>query len=249
MILKNLSVDCVIFGFDGKSLKVLLSKKNREIVQNKIINSDDYEEIRVLYDDHPSLINDDYWNVLGAHVPTDTDLDEFAQQLLTEATGLNQVYLKQFYSFGATRRVPNYRVITVGYYALINPTHHHLQKSEDNLELQWFTMNDLPKLSFDHKDIVMKALEHLRQKIRFQAIGFHLLPPEFTLTQFQILYETILGKKMDTRNFRKKINKMGLLIDTGRKQQNVSHRAAKLFTFDENIYQKLKQDGLKFRIE
>ncbi len=249
MILKSVSIDCVIFGFDGTSLRVLLSQQNPEILRKQIAEREDYDDIRVLYERHPTLTEPDCWNVFGAHVPEKNDIDDFARELLFMATGMNDVFLQQFHCFGNVERVPNYRVITIGYYALINPAHHVIRKSIELNELKWFDLGDLPKLSFDHDLIIKKALDHLRHEVRYQPVGFHLLPDKFTLTEFQTLYEVILDKKMDTRNFRKKIAKMELLIDTNEKQQNVSHRAAKLYQFDEKIYHQLKEEGLKFRIE
>ncbi|WP_163717318.1 NUDIX hydrolase [Mangrovibacterium lignilyticum] len=249
MILKSVSIDCVIFGFDGNSLKVLLSKQNPEAVLKQLSEQEDFNDIKELYDDHPSFVDPKVWNVFGAHIPADKDLDEFARDLLYMATGMNDVFLKQFHCFGNVDRVPNNRVLTIGYYALINPSHYIIRKSIELNDLKWFNLNSLPKLSFDHGQIIKKALEHLRHEVRYQPIGFHLLPDKFTLTEFQTLYEVILDKKMDTRNFRKKIAKMELLIDSNQKQQNVSHRAAKLYQFDEHIYHRLKEEGLKFRIE
>lgn len=249
MILKSISIDCVIFGFDGNSLKVLLSQQNPEAVLKQVSEENDFNEIKQLYENHPSLINPNCWNVFGAHIPEDIDLDQFARDLVAMATGMNDVFLTQFHCFGEVNRVPNNRVLTIGYYALINPAHHLIKKSIALNDLKWFNLNSLPVLSFDHEKIIRKALEHLRHEVRYQPIGFHLLPERFTLTEFQSLYEVILDKKMDTRNFRKKIANMELLIDTDEKQQNVSHRAAKLYRFDEQIYNRLKEEGLKFRIE
>jgi len=249
MILKSVSIDCVIFGFDGNSLKVLLSQNNPEETLRQLSEQDDYEDIKELYTDHPSLTDPRCWNVFGAHIPIDKDIDEFARELLQMATGMDNVFLNQFYCFGKVDRVPNNRVLTIGYYSLINPAHHLIKKSIALNDLKWFKLDQLPKLSFDHGAIIQKALEHLRNEVRYKPIGFHLLPDKFTLTEFQTLYEAILDKKMDTRNFRKKIAKMELLIDTEEKQENVSHRAAKLYRFDEQIYNRLKAEGLKFRIE
>lgn len=249
MILKSVSIDCVIFGFDGHSLKVLLSQQNPEEVLKQVSKENDFNQIKQLYEGHPSLTNPNCWNVLGAHLPEETDLDQFARDLVAKATTMNDVFLNQFHCFGAVNRVPNNRVLTIGYYALINPNNFIIRKSIEMNELKWFNLNSLPTLSFDHDKIISKALEHLRQEVRYRPIGFHLLPEKFTLTEFQSLYEAILDKKMDTRNFRKKIAHMELLINTNEKQQNVSHRAAKFYRFDEQIYKQLKEEGLKFRIE
>ncbi len=249
MILKSVSIDCVIFGFDGASVKVLLSQQNPDVLRKQIEEREDYEDIRVLYDSHPNIVEPDCWSVFGAHVPVDKGIDEYARELLSLATGMNNVFLKQFHCFGEEGRVPQFRVITVGYYALINPANHILRKSIATNDLKWFGLNNLPKLPFDHEKIIHRAIEHLRHEVRYQPVGFHLLPENFTLTEFQSLYEVILDKKMDTRNFRKKIAKMDLLIDTQEKQKNVSHRAARLYKFDEKVYNRLKEEGLRFRIE
>lgn len=249
MILKSVSIDCVIFGFDGQSLKVLLSQQNPDEVLNQLKEQEDFPAIQDLYENHPSFTDPSCWNVFGAHIPTNKDIDEFARELLFMATGMNEVFLKQFHCFGEVNRVPKNRVLTIGYYALINPLNHIIKKSIALNDLKWFNLNSLPKLSFDHGKIIAKALDHLRNEVRYQPIGFHLLPDKFTLTEFQTLYEVILDKKMDTRNFRKKIAKMELLIDLEEKQQNVSHRAAKLYRFDEQVYNRLYEEGLKFRIE
>ncbi|MGQ8336467.1 NUDIX hydrolase [Sunxiuqinia sp. A32] len=249
MIIKNLSIDCVIFGFDGNNIKVLLTQHNAAFLKEQLESMPDYDELKDLYRDHPALVDKNSWSIFGAHLPAEMDLDQFASDFLNEITGMSDVFLKQFHCFGQKTRVPHYRVVTVAYYALINPANHQLKKSIITNELKWFTLDNLPKLNFDHRDIVQNALENLRKEVRYHPIGFHLLPEKFTLTQIQTLYEVILDKKMDTRNFRKKINNMGLLIDTGQKQQNVSHRAAKLYKFDINVYERLKNEGLKFRIE
>jgi len=249
MILKSISIDCVIFGFDNQSLKVLLSKQNPEIGLKRITEDENWEEVKYLFENHPSFSEDPCWSVLGAHLPTNKDLDLFARELVEFTTGMDEVYLQQFHCFGKVDRVPANRVLTVGYYALINPLHHTIRKSLEINELAWFDLSKLPPLPFDHKQIILKALDYLRQEVSYHPIGFHLLPEKFTLTEFQSLYEVILNKKMDTRNFRKKIANMGLLVDTNEKQQNVSHRAAKLYRFDNDVYKQLKEEGLKFRIE
>jgi len=249
MLLKSVSIDCVIFGFDGTTIKVLLSQHNPEFVLNQISREENFREIQELYKDHPTLTNEGYWNVFGAHVPGEKDIDTFAREMVSMAIGLNDVFLKQFYCFGNVNRVEAHRVVTIAYYALINPSHHVIGKSIALNELEWFKLDELPKMVFDHREIILKALASLRQEVRYHPIGFHLLPEKFTLSEFQTLYEVILDKKMDTRNFRKKIANMQLLIDTDEKQQNVSHRAAKLYRFDEGVYNKLKEEGLKFRIE
>jgi 8-oxo-dGTP diphosphatase len=249
MILDSISVDCVIFGFDKSGLRVLLNQTDRDALLNDLPTYASSDQIRQIYQKHPVLTSDNYWSLFGEHVPEEKDLDEFAKNLLFKATGLNDVYLQQISAFGSLHRVPYTRVITIGYYALINPDYYSLKQSKLAKSLQWFNLHDLPTLCFDHEIIIQQALQKLRQEVMYHPVGFHLLPEKFTLTEIQSLYEVILNKKMDTRNFRKKLAKMKLLIDSGEKQQNVAHRAAKLYQFDIQVYEKLKMEGLNFRIE
>ena len=123
-----------------------------------------------------------------------------------------------------------------------------MSQSELAKILKWFEIDELPKVLFDHTHIINEALKKLREEVKYHPIGFHLLPEKFTLTELQPLYEAILDKKLDTRNFRKKILKMELLVDTMEKQQNVAHRAAKLYSFDIETYTRLTEEGLNFRI-
>lgn len=249
MILNSISVDCVIFGFDKSGLRVLLNQIDREALLSDLPKHASSDQIKQIYEKHPVLTSDNYWSLFGEHVPEQQDLDEFAKELLFQATGLNDVYLQQINAFGSLDRVPYTRVITIGYYALINPDYYNLKQSNLAKSLQWFNLNELPTLCFDHEIIIQQALNKLIQEVMYHPVGFHLLPEKFTLTEIQSLYEVILNKKMDTRNFRKKLAKMDLLIDSGEKQQNVAHRAAKLYQFDIQVYEKLKMEGLNFRIE
>lgn len=249
MILNSISVDCVIFGFDNSGLRVLLNQIDKDALKLSLPEQVTTDQIKKLYEQHPVLTNDHYWSLFGGHVPENQDLDEFAKALLFQATGVNNVFLQQIHTFGSLERVPYTRVITIGYYALINPDYYHLKLSGLAKSLQWFNLNELPPLCFDHDKIIEQALIKLRQEVMYHPVGFHLLPENFTLTEIQSLYEVILNKKMDTRNFRKKLAKMELLVDSGKKQQNVAHRAAKLYQFDIQVYEKLKKEGLNFRIE
>lgn len=249
MILNSISVDCVIFGFDKSGLRVLLNQIDRDALKRSLPDHASSDQIKQIYEQHPVLTSDLYWSLFGGHIPEKQDIDEFAKNLLLQATGLNNVFLQQIQAFGTLDRVPYTRVITIGYYALINPDYYNLKQSSLAKSLQWFYLNELPLLCFDHNNIIRQALVKLRQEVMYHPIGFHLLPEKFTLAEIQSLYEVILNKKMDTRNFRKKLAKMELLIDSGEKQQNVAHRAAKLYQFDIQVYEKLKNEGLNFRIE
>ena len=249
MILNSVSVDCVIFGFDKSGLRVLLNQIDREALISSLPEQASGEQIKKLYEQHPMLTSEVYWSLFGSHVPEEQDLDEFAKDLLFQATGLTNVFLQQIQAFGSLNRVPYTRVITIGFYALINPDYYNLKQSSLAKSLQWFNLSEIPSLCFDHDKIIEQALLKLRQEVMYHPVGFHLLPEKFTLTEIQSLYEVILNKKMDTRNFRKKLAKMKLLIDSGEKQQKVAHRAARLYQFDIQVYEQLKEEGLNFRIE
>lgn len=248
MILQNISVDCVIFGFSANKLQVLLWQAEPELLKQFLITDKEYEQIKFLFNKNPALESDKYWGLIGTHLPTEEDLDGYAKKILQTATGIDDIFLKQFQTFGATKRVPHYRVLTVTYYALINPYYHDLKFSPLAKSVRWFAIEKLPDVIFDVKEIIQKALNKLHEEAQYHPVGFHLLADKFTLTELQTLYEVILNKKLDTRNFRKKIIKMGLLVDINQKQANVAHRAAKLYTFDIDIYNKLKEEGLNFRI-
>jgi len=248
MILKNLSVDCVVFGFNNNKLKVLLWQAEPELLEKLLSSKEEHEQIKVIFENNPALKSDNYWGLIGTHLPTDEDWDEYAEKILQIATGIDDIYLKQVQTFGAIKRVPHFRVLTVAYYALINPDYHDLKLSPLSKAVKWFDIENLPDVIFDVKEIIQKSLKKLREEVQQFPIGFHMLPEKFTLSQLQTLYEVILDTKLDTRNFRKKINNMKLLVDTNEKQTNVAHRAAKLFTFDMEIYNKLKEEGLNFRI-
>ncbi|MCK5730650.1 MAG: NUDIX hydrolase [Draconibacterium sp.] len=248
MIFKNISVDCVIFGFNDNKLNVLLWQADPELLQEFLTKEEEYEQIKMIIEENPALKSDDFWGLIGTHLPTNEDLNGYAKKILQITTGLENVYLKQVETFGDINRVPFSRILTVAYYALINPDNHDFKLSPLAKAVKWFEIDKLPNVIFDVKEIVANALKKLREEVQYHPIGFHLLPEKFTLTQLQTLYEVILGKNLDTRNFRKKIQNMELLVDTNEKQTNVAHRAAKLYSFDVNIYNKLKKEGLNFRI-
>ncbi|NOR73811.1 MAG: NUDIX hydrolase [Draconibacterium sp.] len=248
MIFKNISVDCVIFGFKDNKINVLLWQADPGLLQKFLTKEEEYEQIKMIIEENPALKSDDFWGLIGTHLPTNEDLNGYAKKILQITTGIENVYLKQVETFGDINRVPFSRIITIAYYALINPDNHDFKLSPLAKAVKWFEIDKLPNVIFDVKEIVAKALKKLREEVQYHPIGFHLLPEKFTLTQLQTLYEVILGKTLDTRNFRKKIQNMELLVDTNEKQTNVAHRAAKLYSFDVNIYTKLKKEGLNFRI-
>ncbi|MFO7565188.1 MAG: NUDIX domain-containing protein [Enhygromyxa sp.] len=218
-----LTVDCVVFGLDEDELEVMLIRRGLEPFAGR-------------------------WALPGGFVHVDETLEEAARRELEEETGLRRVYLEQLYTFGALERDPRERVVTVAYYALVKLSDHKVRAATDATDAAWFSLNDLPDLAFDHGQIIEVALERLKGKVRYQPIGFELLPKKFTLTQLQRMYEIILDRPLDKRNFRKKILGMDLLIELDEVQKDVAHRAARLYKFDDRHYRKLVKQGFSFEI-
>jgi 8-oxo-dGTP diphosphatase len=219
------SVDCVIFGFDEGELKILLIERNEAPFKG--------------------------WFALPGYFVEPTEaIETAAQRILFESTGLKGIFMEQFYTFGALGRHPQGRVITVAYYAMIRltgnkevaplPTTHFAKRAV------WMSLKDLPELAFDHSRIFRKSFEKIKNKISYQPIAFELLPEKFTLTQLQQLYEVVLNKKLDKRNFRKKMLAYDILKELDEKQKGVSYRAAKLYKFDKRKYAKNFQKELSF---
>jgi 8-oxo-dGTP diphosphatase len=218
-----LSVDCVVFGLDQEGLQVLLVKRALDPFRGR-------------------------WALPGGFVHVDESVDEAARRELSEETGLDRIFLEQLYTFGDVDRDPRERVVTVAYYALVNLRDHRLHAATDAESAAWFDVGDLPRVGFDHARIVETALGRLKGKVRYQPIGFELLPPKFTLSELQRLYETVLERRLDKRNFRKKVLQLGILDETDEIQEDVAHRAARLYRFDRRRYEKLVQRGFNFEI-
>ena len=216
-------MDGVVFGFGAGELKVLLIQRALEPFKGK-------------------------WALPGGFVHVDETLDDAARRELVEETGLEDIYLEQLYTFGAVKRDPRERVVSVAYYALVKLSDHKAKAATDAAEAKWFPVSQLPKLAFDHADIVAVALARLQGKVRYQPIGFELLPPKFTLSDLQHLYEAILGAELDKRNFRKKVLGFELLVPLNETQMTGRHRPAQLFRFDADKYEKLKKRGFNFEL-
>lgn len=215
------TVDNVIFGFDDADLKVLLIKRGEEPFTGK-------------------------WALPGHFVYQDEDLLAAANRVLEETTGLKDVYLEQVKTFGEVGRHPVGRVITVSYYALIKIEHYNVNASSFARKAEWHSISKLKDLAFDHAKIIDACFQLLKRRIRRRPIGFELLPPKFTLTELQHLYEAILETDLDKRNFRKKILSMNLLVDLDEMQEGVAHRPARLYKFDQQKYQKFLAEGYIF---
>lgn len=219
----SLTVDCVIFGLDESDLKVLLIQRGQAPFEGQ-------------------------WALPGGFVQMNEMLDEAARRELQEETGVSNVFLEQLYTYSGVDRDPRERVVTVAYFALVKLCDHRIKATTDARNAAWFAMHDTPKLAFDHAQILEQAQERLKAKVRYQPVGFELLPEKFTLTQLQRLYETILERALDKRNFRKKILGMDLLVELDEIEQDVAHRAARLYSFDRKKYQKLAQKGFNFEL-
>lgn len=218
-----LTVDCVVFGLDESELKVLLIERALEPFKGE-------------------------WALPGGFVRVDETLDEAARRELEEEAGLKNVFLEQLYTFGKVERDPRERVVSVAYYSLVKLAEHATRASTDAADSKWFPVSETPKLAFDHAEILKAARERLRGKVRYEPIGFELLPAEFTLSQLQHLYEAVLGTELDKRNFRKKVLSFDLLEPLAEKLKAGRHRPAQLFRFDAAKYEKLKRGGFNFEL-
>jgi 8-oxo-dGTP diphosphatase len=179
------------------------------------------------------------WAIPGGFVNIKESLEDAAKRELQEETGVQDVYLEQLYTFGDPDRDPRTRVITVVYFALLDSERLQVRAATDAVDVGWFSVYQLPPLAFDHEQIIQYALNRLRGKLDYTTIAFNLLPEQFTLRELQQVYEIILHKKMDKRNFRKKILATGILEDTGAKKMEGTHRPARLYRFNPAAERKL----------
>ena len=217
------TVDGVVFGFDDADLKLLLVRRKSEPCKGA-------------------------WALPGGFVEISEGLEEAARRELREETGIGELYLEQLYTFGEPKRDPRERVISVAYYALLKLSEHTVRAASDAIEVAWFPVAELPELAFDHERIVETGLKRLKAKVRYEPIGFELLPEKFTLGELQRLYETVLEQSLDKRNFRKKILGMELLEALDEYQQDVAHRAAQFYRFKHQRYEQLKKRGFNFEL-
>jgi len=216
-----LAVDCIIFGFDKKNLKILLIKRDFEPEKGK-------------------------WSLMGGFLRPDENLDNAAVRVLHHLTGLHDIYMEQLRTYSAIDRDPVDRTVSVSYYALINITEH--TEINKNFSAQWFDITEFPSLIFDHNVMVANAMSRLRYRASTKPIGFELLPEKFTMKQLQVLYEAILGEKLDKRNFINKINGLDILLKTEEKDMNSSRKGSFLYKFDEEKYKLKVSDGFTFKL-
>ena len=215
------AVDCIIFGFDQNDLKLLLTKRSFEPEKGK-------------------------WSLIGGFVHDDESLDDATKRVLYKLTGLKNIFMDEVKVFSEVDRDPMERTISVVYYALIK-INKNLKLSRD-YGAQWFSVDDLPVLIFDHNNMVDAAHEKLRWMARHQPIGFELLPKKFSIPQLRRLYEAIYDKELDKRNFSRKIIAMSILEKLSEKDKSTSKKGAYLYRFDKRRYRELVNKGLNFEI-
>ncbi len=214
------AVDCIIFGFDGHQLQALLIKRGFESEKGK-------------------------WSLMGGFVEKNESTDVAAIRILQQLTGMRNIYMEQLYCFSNVNRDTAGRVISVAYFALINIADYSEQLQQDH-EARWFTLDRIPKLIFDHKEMIAKAKERLQEKVGNHPIGFELLPEKFTLRQLQNLYEAIYEQALDKRNFTRKILLLKILNKLREKEKGTSRKGSFYFVFDKQKYKRLHQDGVRF---
>lgn len=220
-----LAVDCIIFGYDilEREIKLLLFKRIFEPAKGR-------------------------WSLAGGFVDPDESLDEAANRILRKLTGLDSVYMKQSYAYGEKDRDQGDRVVSVAYFALIPIRDIDKELAERN-GVSWRSLSSLPDLIFDHPLMVKRALSDLQNQVKIRPVGFELLPEKFTLVQLQDLYEAIYQRKVDKRNFRKKILSMGILEKLDEKERETSKKGAYYYKFNELTYKKLRQNGFYFNLD
>jgi ADP-ribose pyrophosphatase YjhB (NUDIX family) len=214
------AVDCIILGFDGNAVKALLVKRGFEPQKGK-------------------------WSLMGGFVTENESVDKAASRILDQLTGLTSVYMEQLYCFGNINRDPAGRVISVAYFALIKIADYSEELLKEH-NARWFSLNRLPVLVFDHKQMIKSATERLRQKASHYPLGFALLPHKFTLRQLQRMYEAIFQTELDKRNFTRKILSLNILNKLNEKEKETSRKGAFYFVFDKKKYADLDKKGLSF---
>lgn len=214
------AVDCIIFGFDGDQLQILLIKRAFQPAK-------------------------DQWSLMGGFVGKKETLDGAAERILFELTGLKDVYLEQLSAYGSPERDPIERTVSVAYFALIDINTYKTQIS-DRYHAEWFLINEAPSLIFDHNNMVEEAKKRIRYKAALHPILFELMPTKFTIPQLQNLYEQVYNAKIDNRNFIRKVNSTDLLIKLTEKDKSSSKRGAFYYTLDKNKYKAKFQSFLNF---
>jgi 8-oxo-dGTP diphosphatase len=218
----KVAVDAVVFGYaPEEGISVLLIKRRYEPFQKQ-------------------------WALPGGLVKNEESLEEAVKRELKEEAGISVHYLEQLYSFGKPGRDPRNRVVSVTYFGLVRPANYQLSAQTDAEDVAWFNLNKLPRLAFDHKEIVTTAFKRLRSKLSYEPIGFELLDKKFPFSDLEHLYEALLGRAIDRRNFKKKIMGYGILEELDEMIQKKAGRPARLFQFNKNKYFELQERGYNF---
>jgi len=215
------AVDCIIFGFDGENLKILLVQRSFEPKMGK-------------------------WSLMGGFIGDKESSDQAADRVLNTLTGLENIYLEQLNTYTEINREPTARIMSISYYALIN-----IEKDihiNEKYNAKWFDLKDHPELIFDHNTMVKDAVLRLKRRATTRPIGFELLPEKFTMKDLQNLYEAIFDEKYDKRNFTSKINALDVLVNTNEKDMSSSKKGSFLYTFNEEKYNKKIAEGFMFKI-
>ena len=216
------AVDCIIFGFDGENLKILLIKRDFEPEKGK-------------------------WSLMGGFLRKNEIFSDAAARVLNKLTGLHDVYLEQLFAFSKVNRDPVERILSVAYYTLIDIATHNKELIQKN-SAKWFNVDDFPELIFDHNIMVERAIKRLRRRTSIEPIGFKLLPRKFTILQLHHLYEAILNKKIDKRNFITKINSLNILIKLHEKSFESSKKGSFLYMYDKEEYEEKLSNGFTFKL-
>jgi 8-oxo-dGTP diphosphatase len=218
-----LAVDCILLGYHNKSLQVLLLKRGAQPYEN-------------------------YWALPGGYLHENESADETAQRILKDKTNLEGVFIEQLHTFSNPKRDPREPVVSIVYYALVNSDQYAPLAGLNTLDAQWFELDQCPELAFDHQLMLQMAVQRLKEKVRYQPIGFELLPKKFVLSQLHQLYEAILQEPIYRSQFVRKILKMDFLIALDEKQIRVKHKPAQYYSFDIKRYTELLEKGFYFEL-
>ena len=216
------AVDCIIFGFNVKNLKILLIKRDFEPEKGQ-------------------------WSLMGGFLRNNEIFSDAAARVLNKLTGLHDVYLEQLFAYSKVNRDPVERILSVAYYTLIDINTHNKELIQKN-SAKWFNVGNFPELIFDHNIMVERAIKRLRRKTSIEPIGFKLLPRKFTMLQLHNLHETILNKKIDKRNFITKINSLNILIKLHEKSFESSKKGSFLYMYDKEEYEEKLSNGFTFKL-
>jgi len=220
----KVAVDAVVFGYANNQIQVLLIQQKYGVEKNN-------------------------WALPGGFVKDDENLEQAALRELMEETGVKVNYSEQLFTFGNINRDKRARIISVSYLALINPKNYAIKADSDAKDVQWYDINNIPNLAYDHNEIINIGFNRLKSKIAYQPIGFELLDKEFPFSDLENLYQSILGRKIDRRNFRKKIMSFDFLQETSKTTKSKSGRPAKLYKFNHQKYKELATQGIHFEIK